>query len=515
MSAALRSVPAEPRAPHHAFGELGDVMARLTHGRSLLTSPGPVADAFVADASPVSLLNGPRGSAKTTSVFKKVVVEAIRMKPIQRAGEPNGVRRYVPQIMRPKYKNLWGTSIPSWWKLFPTDAFPEWRGANGRDADHLIRWRDAYGLVELDARFRALAEGAEEDDTRGTECTDAVLEEMDTHDVAIITNISGSLARDPVRGLMNRGGKIYGSCNAPDVMNWVYTDFWFDPKPGYKLHRQPGGLDPGAENIEVVGRAYYEDIVLKNAHRPWYVDKMVHNRPGFTRDKDVVYPDFDDATMTSPVPLKPSPDIPVVIGFDGGLTPAALFQQHMQDARLLYLAEVALDRGGEDELATACKQVMAEPRFANCSFIGCCDPAMDAGADTKFGSMRKRLEKLLGITILICRTNEPELRHEFVRAYLRRNRPGRPGLMLDPSCKRTRRGFMQTFHYHRISGTNARAGVVKTPDSHVCEAGEYGASLSGEAVAMKRQDTLRDERMRRMAEDRPGQRYNPLSRSYG
>jgi hypothetical protein len=45
----------------------------------------------------------------------------------------------------------------------------------------------------------------------------------------------------------------------PSVTEYVYRDFFESPKPGHVLFRQPGGLDPDAENIQAVGRAYYEN----------------------------------------------------------------------------------------------------------------------------------------------------------------------------------------------------------------------------------------------------------------
>lgn len=525
MSAALaidspvrqaQPVPAQPRAPHHGFGQLGELLARTTHGLQLLASPGPVADAFVAGADRVALLNGPRGSAKTTTVFRKMATEATRMRPLPLAGEPDGIRLYVPQVMRPKYKNLWGTTIKSWWKLFPVEAFPDWTGGTGRDADHVIRWRDAFGLVEMRVLFRAIAEGSEEEDARGSECTDLVPEEMDTHDENILINMTGSLARQPVRSLMNRDGKIYGSCNAPDVTNWAYRDFWEKPKPGYRLYRQPGGLEPDAENIQVVTRQYYHNQIAINAARPWWINKMIHNRPGYSRDHDIILPDFDDAMMISPHPLTPMPELPVVIGFDGGNTPAASLWQFPLDGTANKLAEVALERGDEETLGEAVAIIMASPRFRNCEFIGCCDPAMDAGNDLPNGSMRSRLAKKLGITIHPCQTNEPEERHEFLRAFTKKRNARRPGLLVDPSCIVFRRGANQTFHYHRVSGTNARSGTVKNGDSHLMEAAEYACSLAGKPAATRRRAILESERQRKREEARKKQntqgRYNPLRR---
>lgn len=508
--------PATPRAPHATFGQLGELLARTTHGRELLASPGPVADAFVADTSPVALLNGPRGSCKTTTVFRKMVGEGTRMRPLPFDGEPNGKRLYVPQVMRPKYKNLWGTTIKSWWKLFPVEAFPNWTGGNGRDADHVIQWRDSYGLVEMRVLFRAIAEGSEEEDARGSECTDLVPEEMDTHDENILINMTGSLARQPVRSLMNRDGKIFGSCNAPDVTNWAYRDFWETKKPGYKLYRQPGGLEPDAENIHVVTRGYYLNQMEINAARPWWINKMIHNRPGYSRDHDVILPDFDDSSMVAPGTLGVMRELPVVVGFDGGNTPAATFWQFPADGTANLLAEVSLMRGDEDSLAEACLTVMAHTRFMGAEFVGCSDPAMDAGNDLPNGSMRSRLEKKLGFRILSCHTNDPEERHGFLRDFTKTRRAGRPGLLIDPSCKVFRRGANQTFHYHEVKGAGGRGNVVKNADSHTMESGEYACSLSGKAVSRRRQsDILRQRQQSRDQKGKTTQRYNPLTRRYG
>lgn len=516
MSAAIRqTVPAQAKPPHHAFGSLGDILAKVTHGRELMGEPGPVAKAFVESNDPAALLNGPRGSAKTTTVFKKMVVETMRMRPLRLAGYDEPVRLYVPQVMRPKYKNLWGTTIKSWWKIFPVDAFPEWTGGSGRDADHIIHWRDDYGLCKLHVLFRALAEGAEEDDTRGSECTDAVLEEMDTHDENTPINITGSLARNPVRSLMNRNGKIYGSCNAPDVTNWVYRDFFEKPKPGYKLYRQPGGLEPDAENIQVVTRGYYHNQIKLNAQRPWWINKMIHNRPGYSREHDVIFPDFDDATHMAASEIPVMKEIPVIIGLDGGFTPAAVLMQMPPPNLCNILAEVALPRGDEDTLADHLLTLMAQPRFEGCEFVGCCDPAMDAGAELPNGSMRMRLEKRLGIKIYVCHTNDPLERHAPLQRYTRERTALRPALQIDPSCKTIRRGFNQTFHHHIVHGTNARSATVKNADSHVCEAAEYATLLGGRPAALKRRKQIEAERDKRRASAGPAQRYNPHTRRFG
>jgi hypothetical protein len=186
-----------------------------------------------------------------------------------------------------------------------------------------------------------------------------------------------------------------GACNAPGTDSWVYRDFWDQPKPGYRLYRQPGGRDPGAENIENLGPDYYHNLARLNAHRPWWVRLMVDNKPGFTRDGDLVYPGYDDDRNIAGFDLKPAPELPVLVGVDGGLTPAAVYAQEMPDGQFVILDEIALDRGDENALAAAMLALEAR-RYRNCDFATVCDPAMKAGEDTESGSMRTRLAAKLG-----------------------------------------------------------------------------------------------------------------------
>ena len=65
---------------------------------------------------------------------------------------------------------------------------------------------------------------------------------------------------------------MFGDCNAPNVENYVYRDFFEKTLDGYRLYRQPGGRDPGAENLEAMGREYYDNSVMtqvKMDRIPW------------------------------------------------------------------------------------------------------------------------------------------------------------------------------------------------------------------------------------------------------
>lgn len=490
------------------FGSLDDaVLKRTPGGNALLGSAGPISDAFIVSTADIALINGPVGSAKTTASIKKALVEAQRLYPWDA-----GRRTYTLGVYRAKYDLLWSTTIKSWWMVFPQDI-GAWVGSPPRSAEHVIDWTDQWGPVRLIAQFRAFGDSADPEDARGLQVTDAYLNEWDTLPEALQIAISGRVARAPTRQILRRNGRIFGDCNAPDVTNYVYRDFFEDPQPGYALYRQPGGLEAGAEN-PAMGREYYEGIIAKNARRPWYIRRMVHNKPGFTRDSDVVFPEYDDDYHRSPAPIAVAREYPVVVGIDGGNTPAAVYQQHMPDGQMRWLAEIALVSSGMKALSRAMLALEATPRFKGCEFYTVCDPAMHAEHDTEEGSDRARLAKHLQRPVYLARSNDPVARNDPIHDALKsRTDEGKPGLLLDPSLKFCRRGFSQTFAFHRVRGTDERGRILKNPDSHPMDAGGYAAMETGQGHArMLKAQRLR-ERDERLKKGRQGGRYNPMKRA--
>ncbi len=477
---------------------------------NLLRSAGPVSDRYIFGYDPLMLINGPGGSGKTTASGKKALVEAQRMRP-----GPDRVRRYVLGTWRNKYVNLWKATIPSWWKLFPRDLVgSSWTGASPREAEHVLRFEDIYGPILLINRFRAFGEAMDPDDVLGNEFTDVYLNEWNTLPEELQIALADRIGRDPPFEISGRVGRYFGDCNAPSVTDYIYRDFFENPKPGHTLYRQPGGLDPNAENIQAVGRAYYENSVRNNAHRPWWVKRMVHNQPGYTRANQPAWPEWDDdrnmATSTIPV-IK---ELPVIVGTDGGLTARSVYMQERGDGQLRILAETSIEPAGMTVLATRMLAIEATPRFAGCSFVYRCDPAMLAGEETEGEkSDRQVLSEALGREVLPAPSQNPEVRREAVRAKLRHTCPdGSPGFLVDPSCKTVRRGANETFHYRKIAGTDDIGSIAKTLDGHTCEALEYGAEMCGTAEARRRRDAIKAEKARRREQGNKSPRYNPLAR---
>jgi hypothetical protein len=476
---------------------------------NLLQSAGPISDAYILSHNPADLIIGPGGSGKTIASGKKALVEAQRIWP-----GADGVRRYVLGTWRQKYVNIWKATIPSWWKLFPRDMpGSKWSGASPREAEHTLTFEDANGRIVLTNRFRAFGETADPDDILGNEFTDCYLNEWPTLPEDLFTALVDRVGREPPRHVIRRAGRFFGDGNAPDVLSYLFRDFYETPKGGHILHRQPSGLSPQAENIAAMGRGYYENSAAMNAHRPWWIKRMIHAQPGFTRANDPVYPAWDDDRNMSATTLTVMPELPVLVGIDGGLTPAAVYAQETSQGQLRVLAEIALKRGGMKELSVEMLAIEATPRFKGCSFACECDPSMVAGEDTELGSDRSRLAKYLGRKVDLSPTNNPDTRWEGVRAKIRHSvEGGQPGLLVDPCCKGLRRGFNQTYAFVDIAGTNDRGRVVKTFDSHAHDGLQVVGQMCGTASAKRRSDDIDRRRRERREENRDAKRFNPHRR---
>jgi hypothetical protein len=507
------------------FGSLQDRLKSYPEGMALLQSAGPVSDAFIMSRGASDLLNGPVGSGKTTACIKRALRAAVETPPLL----ATGVRHYRLALWRETYAQMWGTTIKSWQKVLnPDKGVGEWVGASPRAAKHTIIFEDAFGPIHFEALFMAFGEDADPDDLGGTEYTDAYLNEQDKLREDLYINLARSVGRFPSRGEIGMPdhpgivhGRIFGDCNAPSPESWVYRDWWSPKKPpGYQLFRQPGGMHRDAENLKAVGRQYYAQQIEKNAHRQWWIKIKIDNEPGFNREMATVYPKYSDARMSSDVELTVFPEVPVIIGVDGGNTPAAAFLQEMADGQLRVLAEVALERGDEFDLARGMRSIIASPRFRDCEFHLTGDPALWAGDDTTNGSFMMRLGKELALKPRrprLSNNNDTEARHVAPRKAMELTLSAdRPGFVVDAiHCPVIRRGLNGTFRFHVDRQSGEVGKIAKTPDSHVCEAMEYAAGETGTSAARQRQSALEAEKKRKRTEARQTGRYSPFTRRTG
>lgn len=443
--------------------------------------PGPVAKAFGQDwVNPIVAIMGPQGGGKTTTCCMKGINAAARMTPCR-----DGVRRSKGLVVRDTYDRLYRSAVASWLSLVPKSA-GDWEGGQGRPAKHTVRWqRPGDEIIELEVNFIAIGDQTAEDVMRGFEFSWLWINEGDRVTEDVLTYGVGRGLRYPAKSMLMPGLPEPSlmtmiDLNAPDVDSWFYKRFVEEPQSGHKLYRQPGGRSPAAENLQNLpgGADYYAQQIRLNASRPDWIRRMVDNEFGFSRDGEPVYPEFMDLVHVAAEPFGFLPHVPVTIGFDAGLHPAAVFTQTTPKGQVRVPAEIAPGRMGSTRFGEITKRFIAENVPASCRLLGYADPSSDYGADKQAGeySWLETMQHALGFPILAAPSNEIGIRLDAVKQPLGTLIDGQPGFLLSPSCKVLRRGFNSKYCFVRVRGVNGdsyRDTPAKTDESHPHDALQY------------------------------------------
>jgi hypothetical protein len=307
---------------------------------------------------------------------------------------------------------------------------------------------------------------------------------------------------------------VIADTNAPDEDHWWVIMAGDSPVPdhvskeealmlvrpsNWSFFNQPGGMvanrdddgeivgykaNPKAENIKNLTPRYYKNII-QGKTKAW-IAVYVLNEVGSLSEGKSVYKDYDSRVHLAKEPLVPVPGIPIVIGVDFGLTPAAVYCQNVRDRWLVLRELVATDMGAARFAAVLRKDMAQE--FPGFSFVDWGDPAGDFRAQTDERTPFQ-VFRAAGLKIFPAPTNDPALRIDAVTAALTRMHDGLPCFLLDPSCVNLRRGFESGYHYRRLNVTGAER-YEDRPDknkySHPHDALQYALCGGGESARLLR-----------------------------
>lgn len=456
-------------------------------------SPGPVCTAFMHCTNDVEMLNGPIGAGKTRTVF----VKAIRRAQQQRVSTLDGTRKFKLCVVHANYRQLWRSTLESWFKLMPRTT-GDFIGTKDGPATHLITFRPRDGiLVDFRVDFIAIGENAAEDVMRGYEPTAFYLNECDLLAEDVFTFARGRVGRYPD---MSEGGPswygILADCNAPQLSSWLFKKVFRERPAGVSLFRQPSALSPNAENLKNLPAGYYDKQI--EGQDEAYVARMVENKPGYSSAGKAVYrKDFvDDDSSASNVsrnPLKFDSRLDLTIGIDPKAHPSAVFGQRMPSGQWRILRELVADKGtgpmrfGE-LLAQRLHEHFGEARPEQIHAY--CDPSAQWGADKEAGERTwlEICEYHAGIRIMPAETNSWDARYEAVHAPLSKRIDGHPAILIDPSnCELLREGFNSGYRYKKAPGEGER--YSDTPEKNeyadVHDALQYLLLGGGEASEIR------------------------------
>jgi hypothetical protein len=452
------------------------------------TEPGPVSRAFLDDESSVSVIMGPIGAGKTTTnLFKHFLLSTIaNVSPI------DGKRRYRVGVVRDTYRELWSTTIPSWWKRVPPDV-GEWTGGRDQPAVHKVTINlGDRTTAELEVWFRAIGEQAVEAALRGIEPTSWYLNEIDLLAPEVLIYAKSRVGRYPD---MAHGGPgwygVTGDLNAPDTENYIYKLFVEKPQPGHKLFIQPSGFDPAAENLDNLPADYYQRA--SEGQPEWWIRRFIRNQWGYSRFGTPVYPEYNDQLHVAADDLKPVEGIPMLIGLDAGKHPAAVFEQHMPDGQWRWELELYGPGMGPTRFSELLNQAIKDfcpwhaKRAADGAIIGYADPSAAFGGDGEDHSWLQVVRAKTHLTIRPAPTNKFAPRRDVLFKPLTTLIDGnRPGFLISPrACPLIRAGFNALYRYRdrKVMGqavSQMADEIEKNDNSHPMEAGQYAMLGGGE-----------------------------------
>jgi len=370
--------------------------------------------------------------------------------------------------VRNTYPDLLSTTVKDWLDLF--GDLGRFKGGSLEPPSHTLKFRLADRTVVLaELIFLALDRPQSIKRLRGAQVTGFWLNEAKELDKSIVDMADLRHGRYPsaVDGGPSWHGMI-GDSNAPDDDSWYYKLAEETRPQGWQFLKQPGGLfreyvedqfgkrvwtghwlpNNNAENLSNLPKDYY--ITGKEGKSDDWIAVNMGNEYGTVVDGKPVYQGQWNDSIHYNEALQPIPEVPLFIGLDFGLTPAAVIAQESLTGAILILDELI----GE---GTGIKQFMLETVFPHLRryyktnevdlYIG--DPAGSRRADTDEVTVFKILQDL-EVDVIPANTNDEYVRIESVRGILQQMRDGQPAFQLGPRCKVLRKGFNGGYCFRKV-----------------------------------------------------------------
>ena len=415
---------------------------------------------------------------------------------------PDGKRKSRWAIIRNTNPQLRTTTIKTWLDWFPEETWG--RFSWSVPYTHKISKND----LELEVIFLALDRPEDVKKLLSLELTGIWINEAREIPKSIIDACTMRVGRYPS---MRDGGPswtgVIADTNAPEEDHWwpimagevpipdhisseesrmlVKPDNWmFYTQPSAMLEEKDdeGRIDnynpnPLAENKKHMMTSYYPNLI-QGKTKSW-IDVYVMNRLGHIQDGKPVYNMFRADVHVAKEEIPVADGMPLFIGLDFGLTPAAVFGQKVR-GRWLILQEIVAFDMGIVRFAELLRQEIAM-RYANCEVNIFGDPAGDFRAQTD-ESTPFQILRGAGLKARPTHSNDVSLRLESVSGPLQRMVDGQSGVMIDYRCKELIKGFEGGYHYRRmqVSGERYEDKPAKDRFSHIHDALQYLMLGSGE-----------------------------------
>ena len=463
---------------------------------------GEVLKEFMKDDTFFRGIRGPVGSGKSVACCIEVFRRALGQ-----AKSSDGIRKSRWAIIRNTNPQLRTTTIKTWLDWFPEN---EWGKFNWSvPYTHRIK----KGDIDLEVIFLALDRPEDVKKLLSLEVTGIWINEARELGKSIIDACTMRVGRYPS---MREGGPtwtgVIADTNAPEEDHWWPIMSGEVPVPdhipreqakmlvkptNWRFYTQPSGMvevkdedgeiedyapNKVAENVKNMLKSYYPNLV-QGKTKSW-IDVYVMNRLGTIQDGKPVYAMFVTDTHVAKEEIPVAASLPLYVGIDFGLTPAAVLGQKVRGRWLIQSEIVAIDMGIV-RFAEVLREELAT-RFPDCPDVlifG--DPAGDFRAQTD-ESTPFHILRGAGLRAVPAPSNSVDLRLEAVSSQLNKMSEGKPAFLLDRRCSTLIKGFEGGYSYRRmeVSGERYADKPDKNMYSHIHDALQYLLLGAGEGRSL-------------------------------
>ena len=481
-------------------------------GLKLDFSSAPTVGRFFNSDAFVRGLMGPVGSGKSYACCAEIFRRAVQQRPSPR----DGIKYSRFAIVRNTHPMLRTTTLKTWLELLPEAMWGPVKYAPPITHHIKLPPRDGAAGIDMEVIFLALDDPKDVRKVLSLELTGAWVNECRELPKAIIDGLTHRVGRYPSKadGGPSWRGVIMDS-NPCDDDHWYFRLAEKETPVGrfkWEFFRQPGGVlevpleelpedmpeaqgythqagkwwqtNPNAENLKNLPTGYYDQL-LGGKNLDW-IRCYAKGEYTFVQEGRPVWPEYNDAMMADD--LEPIENLPVHVGLDFGLTPAAVFAQRLPNGRWNVLHELVSFDMGLERFCSMLKSEL-ETFFPRYQVLIWGDPAGQQ-RDQIFETTAFDHLKTHGMLARPTATNEFRTRREALAIPMGRLIEGKPGFMIDRKCMRLRKSLGGGYHFKRVAIGAGQERFKDSPHknehSHVGDAAGYCLLGSEHKIMTKR-----------------------------
>jgi hypothetical protein len=409
------------------------------------TAPPTVGD-FMLDDHKVRLIMGPYGSGKTTGCIMEFAKRMLEEHP-----DATGTRRTRFVIVRNTAQQLRQTileDIRKW--LQPVMTYKVTDSTVMFDFTH-----PTAGKIHSEWMLIPLDKPEDQQRLLSLNITGGWVSEYREIPISIVEALLGRVGRyRPLGVAKNAWYGIIGESNPPDEDSEWHIKMEVDRPDNWAVFKQPGGMEPTAENRENLPDGYYESLIESNTED--WVDVHVHAKYGKSLAGQAVFrTSFKPDIHVTYQPLFLNTMKPLMIAQDFGRTPAALICQVDATGRLVVFREAVSNGMGIELFATSLLKPILTQFYPGAKSYVIGDPAgrqkSQVGEESPFDCLKR-----LGFRAYAAPTNDldPRLR-AAEQVMLRLN-----GLLIDGNnCPLLIQALKSYYRYKRAKQSGELADI--------------------------------------------------------